>query len=50
VLVPLRVAADQEYLKRPTVRRTLHYLVVTALFVLGLADVQRPVTGQTASS
>ena len=50
VLVPLRVAADQEYLKRPTVRRTLHYLVVTALFVFGLADVQRPVTGQTASS
>ena len=50
VLVPLRVAADQEYLERPTVRRTLHYLVVTALFVLGLADVQRPVTGQTASS
>jgi len=50
VLVPLRVAADQEYLERPTVRRTLHYLVVTALFVVGLADVQRPVTGQTASS
>jgi lipopolysaccharide/colanic/teichoic acid biosynthesis glycosyltransferase len=50
VLVPLRVAADQEYLERPTVRRTLHYLVVTALFVLGLADVQQPVTGQTASS
>jgi len=50
VLVPLRVAADQEYLERPTVRRTLHYLVVTALFVLGLADVQQPVSGQTASS
>ena len=42
VLVPLRVAADQEYLRRPTVGATLHYLVVTALFVLGLADVQAP--------
>lgn len=43
VLVPLRVAADQEYLRRPTLRCTLHYLVLTALFVSGLADVQRPV-------
>ncbi|MFC5264781.1 sugar transferase [Kribbella qitaiheensis] len=43
VLVPLRVAADQEYLRRPTLRRTLHYLVLTALFVSGLVDVQRPV-------
>ncbi|MDX6259893.1 MAG: hypothetical protein QOH84_1581 [Kribbellaceae bacterium] len=43
VLVPLRVAADQEYLRRPTLGRTLHYLLLTALFVTGLADVQRPV-------
>jgi lipopolysaccharide/colanic/teichoic acid biosynthesis glycosyltransferase len=50
VLVPLRVAADQEYLDRPTIRRTLYYLMVTGLFVVGLADLQRAVTGQTASS
>ncbi|TDW95436.1 MULTISPECIES: sugar transferase [Kribbella] len=50
VLVPLRVAADREYLDRPTLRRTLYYLVVTALFVVGLADLQRPVAGQTAAS
>jgi lipopolysaccharide/colanic/teichoic acid biosynthesis glycosyltransferase len=50
VLVPLRVAADREYLDRPTLRRTLYYLVVTALFVVGVADLQRPVVGQTASS
>jgi lipopolysaccharide/colanic/teichoic acid biosynthesis glycosyltransferase len=43
VLVPLRVAADQEYLHRPTLGRTLHYLVLTALYVAGLADVQRSV-------
>jgi lipopolysaccharide/colanic/teichoic acid biosynthesis glycosyltransferase len=43
VLVPLRVAADQEYLRRPTLGRTFHYLMLTALFVTGLADVQRPV-------
>ncbi|GAA0946967.1 O-antigen biosynthesis protein WlbG [Kribbella koreensis] len=43
VLVPLRVAADQEYLHRPTLRRTFHYLLLTALFVTGLADVQRQV-------
>jgi len=50
VLVPLRVAADREYLDRPTIRHTLYYIVVTALFVVGLADLQRPVIGQTASS
>jgi lipopolysaccharide/colanic/teichoic acid biosynthesis glycosyltransferase len=50
VLVPLRVAADREYLDRPTIRRTLRYLVLTALFVTGLADLQRPVTIQTASA
>ena len=40
VVVPLRVAADLEYLRRPTVGATLRLLVVTALFVVGLADVQ----------
>jgi lipopolysaccharide/colanic/teichoic acid biosynthesis glycosyltransferase len=48
VLVPIRVAADQEYLANPSLRRTVHYLLLTALFVTGLADVQRPVV-QTAS-
>jgi lipopolysaccharide/colanic/teichoic acid biosynthesis glycosyltransferase len=47
VLVPLRVAADREYLDRPTIGRTLRYLALTALFVIGAADLQRPV--QTAS-
>jgi len=40
VVVPLRVAADLEYLRRPTVGATLRLLLVTALFVVGLADVQ----------
>ena len=40
VVVPLRVAADREYLRRPTVGATLRLLLVTALFVVGLADVQ----------
>jgi lipopolysaccharide/colanic/teichoic acid biosynthesis glycosyltransferase len=53
VLVPLRVAADLEYLRRPTIRRTVHYLLLTALFVVGITDSDRPVaapaaTGQTA--
>jgi lipopolysaccharide/colanic/teichoic acid biosynthesis glycosyltransferase len=50
VLVPLRVAADREYLDRPTIRRTLYYVLATGLFVTGLADLQRPGSGQTASS
>jgi lipopolysaccharide/colanic/teichoic acid biosynthesis glycosyltransferase len=50
VLVPLRVAADREYLEQPTIRHTVYYLLLTALFVVGLADVQRPVRNQTASS
>ncbi len=37
-LVPLRVAADLDYLRRPTMRRTLYYLWVTALFVVGVVD------------
>jgi lipopolysaccharide/colanic/teichoic acid biosynthesis glycosyltransferase len=43
VLVPLRVAADLEYLDRPTIRRTLYYVLITGLFVAGLADLQQPV-------
>ena len=42
VVVPARVQADLDYLRRPTLRATVHQLVVTALFVLGLADVQAP--------
>ncbi|WP_328993360.1 sugar transferase [Kribbella sp. NBC_01245] len=48
VLVPIRVAADQEYLADPSLRRTIHYLFLTALFVTGLRDPQRTVV-QTAS-
>jgi lipopolysaccharide/colanic/teichoic acid biosynthesis glycosyltransferase len=43
VLVPLRIAADVEYLRRPTLLATLRYLLLTALFVVGLADVERSV-------
>lgn len=48
VLVPIRVAADQEYLADPSLRRTVRYLFLTALFVTGLVDLQRTVV-QTAS-
>ncbi|TDO48925.1 lipopolysaccharide/colanic/teichoic acid biosynthesis glycosyltransferase [Kribbella sp. VKM Ac-2571] len=44
VLVPLRVAADREYLDRPTIPRTLYYVLVTGLFMVGLADLQQSVT------
>lgn len=42
VVVPQRVRADLEYLERPTILTTLRWLVVTALFVVGLTDVQAP--------
>jgi len=45
VVVPARVQADLDYLRRPTLRATVHQLVVTALFVLGLVDVQAPAIG-----
>lgn len=48
VLVPIRVAADQEYLADPSLRRTVRYLFLTALFVTGLVDLQRTVV-QTAA-
>ncbi len=35
-MVPLRVASDLDYLTDPTLPRTLHYLWLTGLFVLGL--------------
>jgi len=48
VLVPLRVAADREFLEHPTLRRTVRFLLLTVAFVAG-ADLQRPVdSGQTA--
>ena len=43
VLVPLRAQADLEYLARPTLRQTSRYLALTALFVVGIVDLQRPV-------
>jgi lipopolysaccharide/colanic/teichoic acid biosynthesis glycosyltransferase len=50
VLVPLRVQADLTYLSRPTLAATLRVLVVTAAFVVGLADVQAPAPGAGALS
>lgn len=37
-LVPLRVGSDLEFLEQPTLGRTLRYLGLTALLVLGLTD------------
>jgi lipopolysaccharide/colanic/teichoic acid biosynthesis glycosyltransferase len=39
-MVPVRVQADLAYLRRPTVRATLRILCLTALFVVGLVDLQ----------
>ena len=41
VLVPLRIDADLSFLTRPTLGQTLRYLALTALFVVGLVDLQR---------
>ncbi|GAB3255488.1 hypothetical protein GCM10027425_15590 [Alteromonas gracilis] len=38
VLVPLRARADLEFLERPTLRRTLAWVVRTVLFVVGARD------------
>lgn len=43
VLVPLRVQADLEYLRRPTLRQTVRYLLLTAMFVVGIVDTRRAV-------
>ena len=40
VLVPRRTRLDLEYLRRPTLAATLRYVVLTGLFVVGLADIQ----------
>jgi lipopolysaccharide/colanic/teichoic acid biosynthesis glycosyltransferase len=40
VMVPIRVQADLEYLMHPTLAATLHHLWLTAMFVVGLADLQ----------
>lgn len=42
-MVPLRTAADLGYLTRSSVVDTVRYLALTALFVVGLADVQERV-------
>ena len=44
VLVPLRASADLEFLARPTVWRTARYMLLTAGFLLGVVDPQRPVS------
>lgn len=43
VLVPLRAAADLEFLRRPTVWQVGVYLLRTAAFVAGVLDTERPV-------
>lgn len=43
VLLPKRVVCDLEYLRRPTLVRTVGYLVRTALYVMGLANYERRV-------
>ena len=43
-LVPLRAAADLEFLARPTVWRAVRYMLLTAGFLLGVVDPQRPVS------
>jgi lipopolysaccharide/colanic/teichoic acid biosynthesis glycosyltransferase len=42
VLVPLRVQTDLEFVRGATVRETLRYLALTALFVVGLVDLSEP--------
>ena len=50
VLVPLRVQADLDYLRRPTLRVTLRYLWLTALFVIGVVDLQAPAVPRAAQA
>jgi lipopolysaccharide/colanic/teichoic acid biosynthesis glycosyltransferase len=49
VVVPLRVASDLAFLARPTLRATLGYVLLTAGFVVGVVDRQRPVSGPRPS-
>jgi lipopolysaccharide/colanic/teichoic acid biosynthesis glycosyltransferase len=44
VVVPVRVEADLEFLRRPTLWATVSSLCTTAMFVIGLVDVQASVT------
>jgi lipopolysaccharide/colanic/teichoic acid biosynthesis glycosyltransferase len=46
VLVPLRTDADMEFLARPSLSRTVVYLLRTVAFVCGLRDYERHPTGQ----
>lgn len=46
-LVPLRAAADLDFLERPTLVRACGYLVRTALFVTGLRDYERTIAAGT---
>jgi lipopolysaccharide/colanic/teichoic acid biosynthesis glycosyltransferase len=39
-LVPLRVEADLDYLRRPSIGATLRTLCLTAMFVVGLVDLE----------
>jgi lipopolysaccharide/colanic/teichoic acid biosynthesis glycosyltransferase len=40
VMVPLRTQADLDYLAQASVRTTVRYLLLTAMFVVGLVDMQ----------
>ena len=48
-LVPLRVQADLGYLQRPTLPATVRWLCLTALFVVGLVDLQAPARAGTGA-
>jgi lipopolysaccharide/colanic/teichoic acid biosynthesis glycosyltransferase len=48
-LVPLRVAADLGYLHRPTLPATVRWLCLTALFVVGVVDLQAPARAGTGT-
>jgi lipopolysaccharide/colanic/teichoic acid biosynthesis glycosyltransferase len=50
VLVPLRVQADLEFLARPTLWATVRSMWVTAMFVVGLVDVQAEPVDQPAAA
>jgi lipopolysaccharide/colanic/teichoic acid biosynthesis glycosyltransferase len=48
-LVPLRVSADLEFVRKATLVATLHYLALTALFVVGLVDTSEPPVAASGS-
>lgn len=49
-MVPLRVAADLDYLTDPRLGRTLRYLWLTALFVLGLHSLETTVVVESTTT